>query len=161
MTSQAEQVAQEQMTVAEANAATDRIKAAAQQYESGAMELAAALSAAKEGRAYRALGYDTWPAYLRKAETSIGKAYADNLIRHAEKMRVLVQEAGLDETATTLAISERSTRPIPISAARTGQVLPLPPIPGGDWRFTRRALDLYLEQQEQITLAERGAAGRV
>ncbi len=42
--------------------------------------------------------------------------------------------------------------------ARTGEIIALPRVPGGDWRFTRRALDLYLEQQEQITLAERGAA---
>lgn len=95
-------------TEAEAKAITLSIKAYAKQ-------TCFKLADAHDGRAYLAMGYDTFEAYCA-AELDISRSRGYQLLRHAAAMREIGEAAGIDPVSTNVDTTEGQTRAIDTSA---------------------------------------------
>ena len=95
-------------TEAEARAITASIKAYAKQ-------ACFKLADAHQGRAYLAMGYETFEAYCA-AELDISRSRGYQLLRHATAMRALGDAADLDPVSTNVHIGEGQTRAIDTAA---------------------------------------------
>lgn len=73
------------------------------------------LEAARNGRAWKALGYTSWADYL-ETEFEISRSRGYQLVAHAAAVRELAEAAGL-EVSTAVDIPERHTRAIDTTAA--------------------------------------------
>jgi hypothetical protein len=82
-----------------------------------AIELGELLWQAKEGLAWRVLGYESWGDYIR-TEFAISKTHSYRLLHHGEIIHYLAQAAGVKfmesdgESPMGDSIPERQTRPI-------------------------------------------------
>lgn len=95
-------------TEAEARAITLSIKAYAKQ-------TCFKLADAHDGRAYLAMGYDTFEAYCA-VELDISRSRGYQLLRHAAAMREIGEAAGIDPVSTNVDTTEGQTRAIDTTA---------------------------------------------
>lgn len=95
-------------TEAEARAITLSIKAYAKQ-------TCFKLADAHDGRAYLAMGYDTFEAYCA-VELDISRSRGYQLLRHAAAMREIGEAAGIDPVSTNVDTTEGRTRAIDTTA---------------------------------------------
>lgn len=93
------------------------------------------LEAARNGRAWKALGYTSWADYL-ETEFDISRSRGYQLVAHAAAVRELAEAAGL-EVSTAVDIPERHTRAIDTTAAAADIAAAVAAEPDAD--ETRRA----------------------
>jgi hypothetical protein len=71
---------------------------------------------AHRGQAWRALGYESWAAYL-DAEFDISRSRGYQLVNHAHAVRALAAAGGVEDVSTMVDIPERVTRSIDVDEA--------------------------------------------
>lgn len=92
------------LTGAEARALTDEVRVDAERLHSKLLRL-------RNGRAWLALGYDTWSSYVH-AEFDMTKQHANRLVAHAEITHAIAQVEPTGSTSPIVPISEGQTRPL-------------------------------------------------
>lgn len=130
-------------TEAEAVAITHSIKAYAKQ-------TCFKLADAHDGRAYLAMGYDTFEAYCA-TELDISRSRGYQLLRHAAAMREIGEAAGIDPVSTNVDTTEGQTRAIDTTAVAAKVAERVAAEPEADEGRRAEIVDEVIEEHKVVT----------
>ena len=108
------------------------------------------LADAHDGRAYLAMGYDTFEAYCT-AELDISRSRGYQLLRHAAAMREIGEAAGIDPVSTNVDTTEGQTRAIDTTAVAGAVAERVAAEPEADEARRAEIVDEVIEEHRVVT----------